>query len=792
MNRPNRVLSILFGTCLLAGIGLAVVPTLATDAPLSSPSKDYAGSVSCRECHEKFYQLWAPSHHGLAMQPYTAELAQKDLTSQTKDIVIGDYRYRAEIEPQEGWVLERGPEGEKKYSIEHVLGGKYIYYFLTPLERGRLQTLPVAYDLQKREWFDMAASGLRHFTDRTDEPVNWKEWPYTFNTGCHGCHVSQLSTNYDLETDTYHTTWAEPGINCETCHGPAEEHNRVCREAPEGTVPKDLRITRGGRDFTVEQNNAACATCHTKGAPITTSFQPGDQYFDHYDLTTLEHPDFYPDARDLGENYTYTLWLLSPCVQSGQLSCFHCHTSSGRYKQKKEPNKSCMPCHQERVKNATEHTHHPAGSKGNLCISCHMPMTEFARMRRSDHSMLPPTPAATIAFKSPNACNVCHTDRDATWADGWVRKWRDPDYQALVLHRAALVDAARKRDWSRLPDMLQYISRPDRDEVYATSLIRLLGACEDMRKWPVILKAIDDPSPLVRSAAAASLAAIPSQKTGDALVRACGDDFLLVRVRAAGSLAGYPTGFLKDEDRKQVEKATHEYLASLLSRPDHWASHYNLGNYYLTSGLVQPAIAAYEMAAKLDPMNVMPLVNASMAHARLGENELAEASLSKALNVDPENAAVNFNMGLLKAEQGETVAAETHLRTALKSDPQMHEAAYNLGLLLVKDRTVEAMELMFKAFELHPNPRYAYTLAFYMRENNDPENAAGMLKLTIEQWPHYADTYMLLGDIYEEQGKVEEARSVYEQALGTEGLSRQDRYRIQTKLRALEPNGEKK
>jgi len=149
-------------------------------------------------------------------------------------------------------------------------------------------------------------------------------------------------------------------------------------------------------------------------------------------------------------------------------------------------------------------------------------------------------------------------------------------------------------------------------------------------------------------------------------------------------------------------------------------------------------------------------------------------------------------MGLLKAEQGETVAAETHLRTALKSDPQMHEAAYNLGLLLVKDRTVEAMELMFKAFELHPNPRYAYTLAFYMRENNDPENAAGMLKLTIEQWPHYADTYMLLGDIYEEQGKVEEARSVYEQALGTEGLSRQDRYRIQTKLRALEPNGEKK
>jgi hypothetical protein len=31
----------------------------------------YAGSVQCIDCHEKFYQLWAPSHHGLAMQTIT-------------------------------------------------------------------------------------------------------------------------------------------------------------------------------------------------------------------------------------------------------------------------------------------------------------------------------------------------------------------------------------------------------------------------------------------------------------------------------------------------------------------------------------------------------------------------------------------------------------------------------------------------------------------------------------------------------------------------------------------------
>ena len=45
----------------------------------------------------------------------------------------------------------------------HALGGKNVYYFLTPLERGRLQTLPVAYDVRTKQWFDTAASGVRHF-----------------------------------------------------------------------------------------------------------------------------------------------------------------------------------------------------------------------------------------------------------------------------------------------------------------------------------------------------------------------------------------------------------------------------------------------------------------------------------------------------------------------------------------------------------------------------------------------------------------------------------------------------
>ncbi|MBP1732717.1 MAG: Tfp pilus assembly protein PilF [Deltaproteobacteria bacterium] len=748
----RRVLIVLFFTVAIwALISTGVSQAVGGEKVSPAKSMGYAGSVSCRECHERFYQLWSTSRHGLAMQPYTSDFAKKNLTPQEKEVKIGKSSYRPDIAGDNGWILEKGPKSQKKYKIEHVLGGKNVYYFLTPFPRGRLQTLPLAYDFNKKEWFDTAASGIRHFPGRseTDEPLSWRDQQYTFNTACYSCHVSQLSTNYDLKTDMYHTVWAEPGINCETCHGPCEEHNRVCREAPKGTVPKDLKIIRD-KSFTVEQHNSNCGTCHAKMNPLTAGFTPGDRFFDHYDLATLEDPDFYPDGRDLGENYTYTLWRMSPCVKSGKLSCMHCHTSSGRYrfKQEEKANEACMPCHKQRVENATAHTHHKADSPGNKCISCHMPMTDFARMRRSDHSMLPPTPAATIAYKSPNACNLCHKDKDPAWADKWVRQWRKRDYQAPILYRAGLIDAARKRDWKRLPEMLTYLESKDRDEIYATSLIRLLRYCEDPKKWPVMIKAMKDPSPLVRGAAAESLTNTPSPQTTGALLEATGDGYRLVRIRAAMVLAAYPAYLLKDEDRSKFARATEEYFVSILSRPDQWSSHYNLGNYFLQRDDLPLALGAYETAEKLEPRAILPYVNASIVYARMGDKAKAEESLNKALKINPKSAAANFNLGLLKAEQNDLPKAEQYLRAALKEDPTLAVAAYNLCVITARDRISEAVTWCRKAAELRPqDPKYAYTLAFYLNQKGDREEAVRTLKAIIEKYPGYKDAEMLLREI---------------------------------------------
>lgn len=790
MGRLTLTLSSLAIACVVAGIHGSEKPSVepassATRMSDSEPQR-FSGSASCRECHERFYKLWAPSHHGRAMQSYSAEFAKKQLTAHKNDIVIGKHRFRADV--YDGCVIERGPKGEKKYPIKHVMGGKNVYYFLTPTDRGRLQTLPLAYDVRKKAWFDTAASGIRHFPDQPDEAVHWTEPSYTFNTSCHGCHVSQLATNYDLKTDTYRTTWAEPGINCETCHGPCRDHIDACRKAPKGRPPEDMKLTVVMRKngFTAHQVDTACAPCHAKMHPLTSRFRPGERYFDHYGLTTLEHPDFYPDGRDLGENYTYTLWRMNPCAKSGKLDCVHCHTSSGRYRHKDKPNQSCLPCHKKRVENVVDHSHHPADNKGSLCISCHMPMTEFARMRRSDHSFLPPTPATTIAFKSPNACNLCHKDKDAAWSDKHVGKWHSNDYQAPVLARAKLIDAARKRDWSRLDDALAYITGEDRDEVTATSLIRLLRSCDDRRLGPALLEALKDPSPLVRSAAVDALGERLDPETVGPMIEATRDEYRIVRIQTANALADVPPQALEDRDRKSLENAVAEFRAAMKVRPDDSPSHYNLGNFHMRRREHESAVACFETAARLDPLSIAPLVNASLAYSALGKNDKAEASLRGALGQDPCNAAANFNLGLLLAELGRRDEAEAALTASLKTDPNSAQAAYNLGVLLADDRIDEAIGWCRRAHELRPDqPKYATTLAFYLNRNGDTDGAVRVLRALVRRQTASADVYAMLGGIHEKKGDVRQAVAVYRQAIANEKLPQRDRYGFATRVRAL-------
>jgi tetratricopeptide (TPR) repeat protein len=155
----------------------------------------------------------------------------------------------------------------------------------------------------------------------------------------------------------------------------------------------------------------------------------------------------------------------------------------------------------------------------------------------------------------------------------------------------------------------------------------------------------------------------------------------------------------------------------------------------------------------------------------------------KAIKVAPDNAAAHFNLGLLKAEHNRVKDAERELKEAFRLDPKMAPAAYNLCILTAKDRPEEALSWCRKAAQLNPQePKYAYTLAFYQKEQGDLKGAAATLKEMLMQRPGFTDGYLFLAEIYVQQGERSQAEAVLRQALQVENLSPRDRTQLAAAL----------
>ena len=73
---------------------------------LQDDVEGYVGSRSCRECHERFYELWSPSHHGKAMQPMADVLNTEHLKLQKQATRVGDKWYTVTIEENRLFIVE--------------------------------------------------------------------------------------------------------------------------------------------------------------------------------------------------------------------------------------------------------------------------------------------------------------------------------------------------------------------------------------------------------------------------------------------------------------------------------------------------------------------------------------------------------------------------------------------------------------------------------------------------------------------------------------------------------------
>ncbi len=384
----------------------------------------YAGSESCRECHEREYGLWLTG-------PHTRQF--RAATNEVKGAV---------------WAI----------------GINDVVQYFRPLGGGRLQTMPWSWDLKRREWYNTTGSMVRDWIPG-DGPVHWTHESLTFNSSCMGCHVAPAWRGYDAKSRTYSSHWMEPRISCEGCHGPLKRHVK-------------LPLLFGAKKL----GDESCIACHVKlyGDAIESQSQDLPELvrreraaMDPANIVMLEDIDFTADGRDLGENYTITRWMMRVGVgKEGTPGCLTCHTSSGRTRAKGDAN--CTACHAD--KSVEVHGRHAkGGARRPTCVDCHMPSTSFARITHVDHSLRPPDPGLAVMHGGSSACAKCHSrgeEENSKIVEGW---FPDSSRREKVRREARLVMRARIRDPEVEPEAREYIDSPDANPVVAESLRRLLS-----------------------------------------------------------------------------------------------------------------------------------------------------------------------------------------------------------------------------------------------------------------------------------------------------------------------------
>ena len=275
--------------------GAAIQPSKAEQGHpkgAAAPDPTFVGSKSCRDCHEDFYKLWATSFHGLAMQPYTPAFGRKTSRAPGRrnrhrqdSLPGGDRRpWRTDPPARSGRredVPYRARDGrEERLLLSHAPGARAIAGPAAGLRRpqeclvrhGGQRRAPLC--RPPRRSAALGPIGCSPSTPRASIATSANSARTTISA-----------------SDTYKTTWSEPGISCESCHGPASEHLRAMEIAADPKKVHDIKIIRA-KEFTPEQMNDMCATCHAKLVPLSLDFLPGDKFFDHFDLVVLDHPDY--------------------------------------------------------------------------------------------------------------------------------------------------------------------------------------------------------------------------------------------------------------------------------------------------------------------------------------------------------------------------------------------------------------------------------------------------------------------------------------------------------------------
>ncbi|WP_089723713.1 ammonia-forming cytochrome c nitrite reductase subunit c552 [Candidatus Thiosymbion oneisti] len=401
--RRHRSLIRVLGLGVLAvSIGALVI---VRQAPIPEDAT-YVGSAACSSCHRSEYAGWHASHHSKMMRRVDQE-----------GVVVADFN--AEDMPF-----------DPKQAV-WAIGSRWEQQFMG--HDGKTETLlPGAWLVAAGEW----------------KIKGWDGWQVPVpRRRCHGCHTVGLN----VETGEF----VEPGIGCESCHGPGSWH----------------RTTLGLGAIAATLDAQVCGQCHTRGRStdgrhfFPVGYRPGAPLADYF-RTTEPTPGqtsaaWWGNGREYKRHQEYAAWRRGGHADSlrhlkegydgryGQVTsdCLRCHAAEAAIDPHRkhtldavEHGITCAVCHQvhgglDRLRLECDDCHEPGAfyhhpernadhvvcgdQAGVTCVDCHMPRTAKNGGRFSLHThhpgIIPPSDTAQYGVPSSCAKGTCHADRQTEW-----------------------------------------------------------------------------------------------------------------------------------------------------------------------------------------------------------------------------------------------------------------------------------------------------------------------------------------------------------------------------------------
>lgn len=418
---------------------------VATKISRTRPEK-FAGSEVCAECHTRVYQSWKKS--GMAAM----------LTPRSEATVLADFAELREFRDATGRVLARTGGGMrpffefaapgsvwKRFPVDFTIGSRWQQAYATRTADDRIFVFPIQYSAVQKQWVNYWSmidppgserSRVEQFPSLT-EVTNYQR-------NCAVCHTSQLRLTRLDDSTLQRASFREPGVNCEMCHGPSASHAAAMKSGkPETTSDANRPPFRFGR-LDPREATLICGQCHRQSATRELGSNGEMNYTANapFYLRTLSRPylefgtrAFYKDGRFRETTFIGEAFMRSACFRRGGAQCASCHdphpADAGEnrvsLKFRSDPDRMCLQCHASIGARITQHTRHAAASAGSRCVGCHMPRIMNSLLFQAASHQIDDIPRADFTSRfgqqdSPNACLLCHEERDAAWVEARLRQ----------------------------------------------------------------------------------------------------------------------------------------------------------------------------------------------------------------------------------------------------------------------------------------------------------------------------------------------------------------------------------